>query len=90
MNKTRVVHCKREPYDVYIGRPSEFGNLFHIGAEYGNREEVIAAFKNWFYTCIDIDSDFEKAIRSLKGKVLGCWCKPKACHGDIIVEYLEG
>lgn len=23
-----VVHCKREPYDVYIGRGSKWGNPF--------------------------------------------------------------
>lgn len=28
---TKVVHCKREKYDVYIGRPSIFGNTFVIG-----------------------------------------------------------
>lgn len=22
----------------------------------------------------------------LKGKTLGCWCKPEACHGDVLVE----
>jgi hypothetical protein len=22
----------------------------------------------------------------LKGKTLGCWCKPKTCHGDILVK----
>ena len=22
----------------------------------------------------------------LKGKTLGCWCKPKKCHGDILLE----
>lgn len=28
---TKVVHCKKEPYDVYIGRPSKWGNPFtHI------------------------------------------------------------
>jgi hypothetical protein len=28
----------------------------------------------------------EKAKRELKGKVLGCWCSPKACHGDILAK----
>ena len=28
---TKVVHCKKELYDVYIGRPSKWGNPFsHI------------------------------------------------------------
>lgn len=25
-----VVHCKRARYDVYIGRPSQWGNPFQI------------------------------------------------------------
>jgi hypothetical protein len=27
---TRVVHCKKEEYDVYIGRPSKWG-IFALG-----------------------------------------------------------
>jgi hypothetical protein len=39
-----VVHCKREPYDVYIGRPSKWGNPFQIGRD-GTRDEVIAKYR---------------------------------------------
>jgi hypothetical protein len=28
-------------------------------------------------------------LLDLDGKVLGCWCKPDACHGDILVELIE-
>jgi hypothetical protein len=31
-----------------------------------------------------------RAVRELRGKVLGCYCKPKRCHGDIIAEYVNG
>ena len=40
---TRVVHCKREPFDIYIGRPSKWGNPFVIGRD-GNREQVIEKY----------------------------------------------
>lgn len=40
---TRVVHCKREPYDVYIGRGSKWGNPFKIGPD-GSRADVIAKY----------------------------------------------
>lgn len=34
--------------------------------------------------------DLINAIPELKGKTLGCWCKPNKCHGDILVKlYLE-
>jgi hypothetical protein len=25
-------------------------------------------------------------IHELKGKILGCWCKPLPCHGDVLAE----
>jgi len=85
---TKVVHCKKEKYDVYIGRPSLFGNPFSIGRD-GNRKEVIAKFGVYFFKRIMTDKKFHLAVLGLKGKILGCWCKPKECHGDIIVEYLK-
>lgn len=84
---TKVVHCKKEKYDVYIGRPSIFGNPFTIGKD-GTREEVILKYKTYFYKKL-MDMKFWNAIQELKGKILGCWCSPNACHGDTIKEYLE-
>lgn len=85
--KTRIVHCKKEKYDVYIGRPSIFGNPFSIGKD-GNREDVIKKYREYFYNRILEDKNFREKIKKLKGKILGCWCKPKDCHGDIIVDFL--
>lgn len=80
MGRERVVHIRREPYDVYIGRPGPWGNPFEIGRD-GTREEVIAKFRAW------IDADFVAAARKeLRGKVLGCWCAPQPCHGDVLLE----
>ena len=28
-------------------------------------------------------------LLQLRGKVLGCWCKPEACHGDVLLELIE-
>jgi hypothetical protein len=86
--KTKVVHCKKEKYDVYIGRPSIFGNPFTIGKD-GDRSEVIEKFKEYFYNKIVSDKNFNLEIKKLKGKVLGCFCKPQFCHGDIIIQFLE-
>ena len=78
-----VVHCKREKYDVYIGRPEKWGNPFSIGKD-GTREEVIAKYRTWI-TKGD-GKHLLKDLHELKGKTLGCWCAPKACHGDILTE----
>lgn len=75
-----VVHCRRQPYDVYIGRPSKWGNPFAIGRD-GTREQVIAKYEEW----IRSQPHLMSALPELKGKVLGCWCAPQACHGDVLV-----
>ncbi len=80
----KVVHCKKEKYDVYIGRGSKWGNPFVIGRD-GTREEVIHKYENYFLR----NTTLINALDELKRKVLGCWCKPKACHGDILIKYLE-
>ena len=28
-------------------------------------------------------------LGELRGKELGCWCKPKACHGDVLKELVD-
>jgi hypothetical protein len=86
--KDKVVHCKRQPFDVYIGRPSIFGNPFEVGKD-GSREDVIQKYKEYFYAKIEDNEQFKRAVLKLKGKVLGCWCYPKDCHARIIIEWLE-
>jgi hypothetical protein len=84
-----VVHCKKSPYDVYIGRPSKWGNPFSSKpsgvrgvVRMASREESIAAYREW----IQSQPALLAEIHELKGKVLGCWCAPKACHGDVLAE----
>lgn len=80
----RVVHCKREKFDVYIGRPSKWGNPFQIGRD-GTRDEVIAKYRAW----VVHQPELMAALPELRGKVLGCWCSPEKCHGDILAELAE-
>ena len=83
---TKVVNLRKEKYDIYIGRGSPYGNPFKIGID-GSREEVINKFKEYIKSKPELIEDMKK---NLKGKILGCYCKPFACHGDIIVELIEG
>ena len=84
---TKVVNKYRDKYDVYIGRPSIYGNPFSV-KEYG-REGCIEKYKEYFYKRIKEDVKFKEEVLKLKDKVLGCFCKPLACHGDVIKEYLD-
>jgi hypothetical protein len=78
---SQVVHCKKAPFDVYIGRPSKWGNPFEIGKD-GTRQEVIAKFRKWIQT----QPHLLDSLPEIRGKTLGCWCSPQACHGDVLVE----
>jgi len=84
---TKIVNVgKNEKHDIYIGRGSLWGNPYAIGYD-GDRDEVIRKYK------YDFDRGFLKSKKedslSLKGKILGCHCKPAACHGDVLAEYLN-
>lgn len=74
-----VVHCKKEKYDVYIGRPGKWGNPFVIGKD-GNRKQVLEKYSNYLLN----NTTIANSIHELEGKILGCWCKPNDCHGDIL------
>ncbi len=68
---------KPHPADaVYIGRGSPWGNPFPI-SQYQTREQVIERFR--LETLPKLD------VRPLIGKDLVCFCKPKACHGDLLL-----
>ena len=86
----RVVNIKRkEPYDVYIGRSGrgqdgKWGNKFYEGT----REENIANFEHWLLTHPK-GRKLMKDLPELLDKRLGCFCKPEACHVDILKKHAE-
>lgn len=76
---TRVVNCRVEPFDVFIGRTTEWGNPFRIGPD-GNRQQVIEKFRDWIIR----RPSLLRSLESLRGKTLGCFCAPAPCHGDVL------
>ena len=76
---------------VYIGRKGEgyFGNPFIPLVNCNGRKDAIARYRVHFYYRLETDEVFKLAVHGLKGKVLVCHCKPLACHGDVIAEYLN-
>lgn len=86
-----------DPANVYIGRAgvvfvdgarypkeaSPYANPFKVGRD-GAREDVIAKYEVYLADRIAAGLD----LSPLKGKRLGCWCKPAACHGDILTKYV--
>lgn len=96
---TKVVNLRKEKYDVYIGRPSAgkplgFGNPFRIGPD-GDRNVVCDKHEAWLRGVAF--TDFMQAERQwildhlheLKGKTLGCFCKPARCHGETYIALIN-
>jgi hypothetical protein len=81
MSDRRVVHCKHEPFDVYIGRPSKWGNPFKVGAGGFTRDAASRMYEDY----VTGRPELMAALPELRGKVLGCYCAPKPCHGDVLV-----
>lgn len=98
MNATPlVVHCKREPYDIYIGRgrdpqtgePGEWGNPYsHRPSRVPGVivvptvEEAVALHKRWLYDQLRSGVIPLERMAALDGETLGCWCcRPGPCHG---------
>jgi hypothetical protein len=86
-NITHVVNIdQNESYDIYIGRGSDWGNPYAIGID-GDRDEVIRKYQYDFERGY-LKSSKEQLLK-LRGKTLGCHCKPAACHGDVLANYLN-
>jgi hypothetical protein len=98
---TYAAHCKKFPYDVYIGRPSKWANPFthkslsktQAQFQVGSRKEAIEKYESHL-----LDSGLIQNLEELRGKVLGCWCcnKPSngfeknfICHGQVLAKYLN-
>lgn len=93
---TEVVNKRDRLYDVYIGRGSIWGNPFtHIPhgtkAEFvvHSRDEAIDKYEHYIRDKLQNNPEMWQELQKLEGKVLGCFCKPKRCHGDILVKILE-
>ena len=71
---------RSQPHDVYIGRPSKWGNPFVIGRD-GTRADVIRKYEEYILSKPDLLAD----LHELRGKVLGCYCAPLPCHGDVLL-----
>lgn len=77
--------------DVYIGRQvsrggwnlpnSKWANPFTV-VKAGSVEKAVALFESYLLK----NEELMASIGELRGKVLGCWCKPGPCHGDVLAK----
>ena len=93
-HKVRVVHFKKEPFDIYIGRlpngkynkwayPKELRESFPEGTP---RKTIVDAYEQYLLS----NEELMSSLCELKDKTLGCWCRPKkTCHGDILAKWVK-
>ena len=94
----RAVNVKREQCDVYCGRTFAgrqdigLGNPHKVGwcsicRRTHTRGEAVEAFRKDFESSALLQ---QLALRLIKpGDRCGCWCKPNACHVDVIVDFIN-
>jgi hypothetical protein len=97
---TSVVRIQRrhgavvQDCDVYIGRQvsrggwnlpaSKWANPYTI-AQCGSAEKAIALYEAYLLK----NADLMASLGELRGKTLGCWCKPGPCHGDVLAKWAD-
>lgn len=67
---------------VPIERGSEWGNPFRVGV-HGTRPQVIEMYRAWL---LSDPARVQRARQALAGRDLVCCCKPRPCHGDVLLE----
>lgn len=81
-----VVHVRKHPFTLYIGRAcaefpeSKWHNPYHASCGRFNCLRM--------YECY-VRAHLWNDLHELDGQTLGCWCKPKACHGDVLKRLRE-
>jgi len=97
INNVEIVNILKYDKDdyIYIGRPSKYGSPFSSKekniAEHqvNSRSESLELCRDYF---TDNPSIIDDLISELKDKginKLGCFCYPKPCHGDILIDLIN-
>lgn len=89
----RKMNGKRAKYDVYIGRDVKYGSIHFPGSKWQNpfhvdqygREKCLEMYEKYIRTLPRLYN----SLHELKGKILGCWCKPLPCHGDVLLKLID-
>lgn len=81
---------------VYIGRfnykfnleGSIFANPFPVRKP-EERGTTIEKYREWLWNQVKDGKITKEDILKLKDKKLVCYCKPKACHGDVVKDLVN-
>lgn len=83
--KCTVINKYKDPFHIYIGRGSKWGNPFVMQNQSDEeRDRVCDLYETYFWT-----TGLKDHLYKLKGRRLGCFCKPKRCHGDFLAKLVN-
>lgn len=97
----RVVHGKSDPHDAVIDRRTSWGNPFSLSDYDGDRLACLFEYVDWLTLPKDPGrhdplwhpryrpTAVMENVGRLSGKVLGCWCAPRLCHGHVLAQLSE-
>lgn len=84
---TKVVNRHKSSFDIYIGRGTTFGNPFKL-EDCNGRTDCLDKYERYITNRLANEPELVDELMKLNGKVLGCSCKPKQCHGDVLVKLI--
>lgn len=73
-----------QSYDIFVGRPSKWGNPFKKGRD-GTLREVLRKYREHILASPELMA----ALPELKGRRLACFCVPSPCHAQVLVDLVE-
>lgn len=91
--QARVVNVRKaDHWDVYVGRgrcpktgeEGRWGNPFTV-EQHGRA--AMRLYLDWLARRPVL---IDRAREQLRGKVLGCWCPPGPCHGEVLARLANG
>jgi hypothetical protein len=80
-DRETIAAARQNGLYVYIGKTSLWGNPFQVGWD-GDLQEVVDKYRDWIKT----QPTLMAKVPSLRGKILGCYCTPRVCHGNVLAE----
>jgi uncharacterized protein DUF4326 len=92
-----VKHDKR-PEIIYIGHQTAERAASRLGNPYTIKEytDTIGLYRRWLWRRLQSDTPQRREIerlaqmhRSRQDFLLGCWCAPVPCHGEVVKAAIE-
>lgn len=91
IGRAGLIHQGVEGQDGFFGNPYPAGiwACKRCNKQHRSPGSTIPCFVEYFDERVLKDAEFRERVLALRGKTLGCWCKPADCHGDVIASWVD-